>query len=135
MSSKWEFEIFKPKTNTTEKAEDVFAGEEENKQEIGYTEGGTIVDVEDNHCFCKKMIVDDKTKYYVRVGVTGPESGHFFNPWSQMHVGKNIASAFDKRMGKRKFEWKKVKKEAFDLYHKFLVTKNAAWLHNAQRVT
>ena len=43
------------------------------------------------------------------------------------------ANKFVAKLGKKEFEFKEVNYKIFEMYIKFLSTKNIAWLNNAER--
>ena len=77
--------------------------------------------------FAKKVTTNNADSFYIKI-VT---YGKIFNPIGMFSEGKN--TQFLSRAGKNEYQFKKVKKEIFDLYLNFLSTKNLAWLNNAER--
>lgn len=63
---------------------------------------------------------------------TGVEAGHFVNPQS-LYFDEALLSEFDDSRGKNKVTLYKVNQEVFDLYMKFLKTKNSAFLRGAEQ--
>ena len=103
--------------------------------EHGVTVGGNSCDADNPAAYAKKSVKGDRTTYYVRIGTIGAENGQFFNPWSQMHAGTTaVANATNNRLGQRRFEWKKVPKECYETYVRFLRVKNATHLRQAERM-
>lgn len=66
------------------------------------------------------------TKYYLKYATKGPEAGKLYNHLSPMFSKDAISKA--------RYEFKRVPKETFELYLKFLQTENPAWVRNAERV-
>ncbi|MFM7796444.1 MAG: hypothetical protein ACKO7N_06745 [Candidatus Nitrosotenuis sp.] len=66
-------------------------------------------------------------RFFIKVGTYGK----IFNPIGLFSEGKN--SKFLSKIGRKEFEFKEVNQKVFDLYVKFLSTKNLAWLNNAER--
>lgn len=77
--------------------------------------------------FAKKITTNNIDKFYIKVGTYGK----IFNPIGMYSEGKN--TKFLSRAGKNEYQFKKVKKEIFDMYLNFLSTKNLAWFNNAER--
>lgn len=76
----------------------------------------------------KTITTDNKpTRYYIKVGTYGK----IYNPIGMFSEGKN--NKFLSKIGRKEFEFKEVNQKVFDLYTKFLTTKNLAWLNNAER--
>ena len=66
-------------------------------------------------------------KCLVKIGI----DGRAYNPlglYSEGHANKTLA-----KVGKGKYNFKRVNPKVFDLYVSFLRTKNIAWLNNANR--
>lgn len=66
-------------------------------------------------------------RFFIKVGTYGK----IFNPIGMYSEGKN--AKFLSKIGRKEFEFKEVNQKIFDLYTKFLSTKNLAWLNNAER--
>lgn len=83
---------------------------------------------DENKALAKAISVNDKpTRYYIKVGTYGK----IYNPiglYSEGHSEKFMA-----KIGRKQFEYKEVNQKIFDMYIKFLSTKNMAWLNNAER--
>lgn len=75
----------------------------------------------------KSIQKNNISKFYIKVGTYGK----IFNPMGMFSEGKN--QKFIAKIGKKEFEFKEVNQKIFDLYTKFLSTKNIAWLNNAER--
>lgn len=75
----------------------------------------------------KKVITENNTKYYIKVGTYGK----IFNPIGLYSEGKE--SKFLSKIGRKEFDFKEVNPKIFDMYLSFLKTKNLAWLNNAER--
>lgn len=75
----------------------------------------------------KSVVKNNSEKFYIKVGTYGK----IFNPMGMFSEGKN--EKFIAKIGKKEFEFKEVNQKIFDLYTKFLSTKNIAWLNNAER--
>lgn len=76
----------------------------------------------------KTSTVDNHpTRFFIKVGTYGK----IFNPIGMYSEGKN--TKFLSKIGRKEFEYKEVNQKIFDLYTKFLSTKNLAWLNNAER--
>jgi len=64
----------------------------------------------------------NKTEHYVKIS----RGGLLFNPW--VSVNK-----FENHTGRNVFEYRKVHVDIFDLYLRFLETKNIAYIKQAER--
>lgn len=74
-----------------------------------------------------KSVGGKREKYYIKTGAYGK----IFNPMGMYAEGK--ANKFVAKLGKKEFEFKEVNYKIFEMYIKFLSTKNVAWLNNAER--
>lgn len=85
------------------------------------------IDDEDK-ALAKSVQVDNKPKrFYIKIGTYGK----IYNPiglYSEGHSQKFLA-----KIGRKQFEYKEVNQKVFDMYVRFLTTKNLAWLNNAER--
>lgn len=81
----------------------------------------------DKDALAKKLITNDSTKYYIKIG----HNGRIFNPMGMFSEGKN--NKFLSQAGRKEYEFKQVNRDIFDMYVNFLSTKNIAWLNNAER--
>lgn len=80
----------------------------------------------------KKEAVEPGETYFVKRCTTGMDAGHLFNPNSIWNKGGET-KAFDTRSGRSVYRYEKVTKTCFDLYLRFLFSKNPAYLRNAER--
>lgn len=86
------------------------------------------LDSENDNVFAKKIKTSESgAKYYIKVGTYGK----IYNPIGLFSEG--TANKFLARAGKKAWEFKEVNSKVFDMYIKFLRTKNIAWLNNAER--
>jgi hypothetical protein len=85
------------------------------------------VKIESDNVLAKKVIADDSTRYYIKVGLYGK----VYNPIGLYSEG--TSNKFLARAGKKAWEFKEVNSKIFDMYVRFLKTKNLAWLNNAER--
>lgn len=84
--------------------------------------------VENPDCYAKKVTYEDnREKYFVKIG----NSGFMYDPWSPYSEGSEHAHA--RMYGRSAWRFNEVNKKCFDLYVKFLQTKNRAWKINAER--
>ena len=110
---------------------------------VGYTAGQSLqsgshfpnnIDPESNDCYAKRIEIStkgldskDKSKYYIKFGI----SGLMYNPWGIYSEGTQNKEA--KHAGRMAWVFKRVNKKAFGYYIEFLMSKNQAWLNNAER--
>ena len=81
----------------------------------------------DNKIYAKKIVSNNSTKFYIKVGTYGKA----YNPIGLYSEG--MANKFIAKIGKRAWNFKEVNQKIFDMYVNFLKTKNTAWLNNAER--
>ncbi len=81
-----------------------------------------------NTVFAKRTYdPNGKQKFYIRLA----NSGNIYNPISV--YGEEKTNTFLDRVCKDTIRYREVNKKAFDMYLKFLGSKNIAWLHNTER--
>jgi hypothetical protein len=97
------------------------------KQQFFDEDKNPLVHKENSEVFAKKVISNNKTKYYIKVGTYGK----IYNPIGLFSEG--TANKFLAKIGKKAWEFKEVNYKIFDMYVSFLRTKNIAWLNNAER--
>lgn len=101
------------------------------KAEIYYDRRGNEL-LDDMGFSCAKKVVSAREHYYVKQATGGIEQGRLFNPISPFYnEGSETMSV--KSKGRSMYEYKKVKKEIFDLYIRFLKTQNSVHLKQAER--
>ena len=71
-------------------------------------------------------------RYFVRVCTDGPDNGFLYNP--MVHPQSDL-KRFDAFKGRKRFDFKSVSKECYDMYIEFLKNKNPSLLRNAERMT
>lgn len=93
----------------------------------------TNINANDSDVF-GKIVKDsnDITRYFLKRITGGQENGRLLNPQSMWHTA-GIEKAYDKRHGRKTCEFSQVTKTCFELYMKFLSSKNIAYLRNAER--
>lgn len=87
-----------------------------------------IQNLDDGKIMAKKIVRDDNS---VRFSIKMNNNGKAYNPISL--YGAEKSSGFLERVCKNNDKFRDISSKAFDLYVKFLKTKNVAWLHNAER--
>ena len=83
---------------------------------------------DNENVFAKKTVRSDGS---VRYSARLSKEGKMLNPVSI--YGQEINSNFLDRVCRSSGKFKDLNYKAFDMYINFLKTKNAAWLHNAER--
>lgn len=109
--------------------------------EVGYTIGAkkiaTQIEVgatgqerlEDNpSCYCKFIMVGDEPVFYIRADM----ANNFVNPWDSI-TSISQANRLARQTGKPAWVYKKVSKACFELYLKFLDTRNVSYLRICER--
>jgi hypothetical protein len=74
----------------------------------------------------------DNGKHFIKKATSGPESGHFLNPFS-IWYDQTCKKSENPRMGKEVIQYQKVNPTCFNLYLRFLETRNLAHYRNAER--
>lgn len=100
--------------------------------EVGFAFGGDVVQPDNPLALAKSCHYDDRTLWYVKITNSGGDAGHLANPVSLNHAKTDYTKV--DRNSKKRYDYKQVSKEVFELYHKFLETRNVAWLRNAERI-
>jgi len=95
----------------------------------GYNKDGELISSEDED---KIFAKSQANSFFVKKGKVGADASHLLNP-NSMWFNEGDEKAFDKRSGRKAFEFAKVTENCFNLYVKFLKTKNPAHLRNAER--
>ena len=85
------------------------------------------LDKESDKVFAKKIVSNNKSKFYIKVGTYGK----IYNPIGLYSEGTE--NKFLSKIGKKAWEFKEVNNKIFDMYISFLRTKNIAWINNAER--
>ena len=89
------------------------------QERIGYNQNLQQVDPDFNTCLCKTVKDESEPggiNYFIR---SDPSIGYFHNPFDPPQIPS--------------FNFRRVRKDTFDLYVRFLRTQNNAWLNQAQR--
>jgi hypothetical protein len=94
-----------------------------------YNEDGVVCNKEDN-AVAKKISTEEANSFYVKRGTSGLEATRLLNVNSMWYDKDKV---FNKKIGKNVFEYSKVTETCFNLYLRFLQTKNVAYLRNAER--
>jgi len=85
--------------------------------------GSPRTSIESNKTFAKKQ----RGKFYVKLG----SYNRMLNPMGLFSEGTE--NKFLSKIGRQEWIFREVKESTFQLYVKFLSTKNIAWLQNAER--
>lgn len=99
--------------------------QEDTRGSVCYTVGLQIVDESSDAAYAKRVVVNEKEIHYIKQD----RYGNLFNPQG-MYSERNQSQST--RFSKT-WDFRVVTPKAFDLYLKFLETKNEAWLSNAER--
>jgi len=93
----------------------------------------TYINIDESDVF-GKIVKDgnDVVRYYLKRTISGHENGRLLNPLSMWHTA-GMEKGYDARHGRKTCEFSPVTKTCFELYMKFLSTKNLAYLRNAER--
>jgi hypothetical protein len=105
---------------------------------MGYTVGKdekgipNTIDPESVDCYAKQVLIyiDDepRTTFFVKTGL----NGQLYDPWGIFTEGTQHKEA--KHMGRPVWQFKQVEEDCFCNYTKYLMTRNRAFLLNAERV-
>ena len=121
-SSEIDKAIFKPSKEDKNDVQD-----KDEREVVAYTERLQEVDEKSPDAYAKRVNVNGRTYYYVKQD----SYGRLYNPsgmYSENRQNKQLRHA-----GRPNWVFREVEKKVYDLYTKFLETKNAAWLSNAER--
>ena len=91
------------------------------------SEGNPILTQDCDNVFAKKLNSNNSTKYFIKVGLYGK----VYNPIGMYSEGRH--TKFLTKAGKKEYDFKQVPQKVFDMYLRFLRSKNIAWLNNAER--
>lgn len=119
--------VFQPKKNQKTELQNKYyciKGEEDFLDEDNYPRVS-----ESNPNVSAKAIVkqDGIYRYFIKADHTG----RAYNPISSLEKGVSL-KILDK-IKNTDYKFIEVNKRAFDMYTKFLITKNTAWFHNTER--
>ena len=98
-------------------------------KDVFYNESLEEVDEKDSSVCAKAVVAGDRAKYYKYYLKQERRSGYLYNP-------KGMYSEASKRRdssGQSQWKFRQVNEKVFNMYIKFLETKNEAWLNNAER--
>jgi hypothetical protein len=84
----------------------------------------SVSNPESKHIYAKKLYNNQQTKFFIRVS----NSNKLYNPLS-IYDDKKTTSYFNQN----NIRYIQTRKNVFDLYLKFLRTKNVVWFNQAQR--
>jgi len=97
--------------------------------EINYDSNGNTVPENDKNSVAKTK----DSRFFIKKCNTGTNSGHFYDPNSLWNL-ENENKSFNSKKGKPIYQFVKVDAEIFELYLKYLKTKNPSHLRNAERL-
>ena len=115
--------IFNPSDGKTSKNID-----SEVKREVtAYSELLREVEEDSIDAYAKVITVNDKVSYHLKQD----KYGSLFNPHGMYQEGTQRKQM--RHAGRPRWTFRRVDQGVYNLYLKFLETKNEAWLHNAER--
>lgn len=85
------------------------------------------INISSTKTLAKSIVSSGSTKYFIKTG----KYNKIYNPIGMYSEGTN--NKFQAKIGRNEWEFKEVNQKIFDLYLKFLTSKNIAWLNNAER--
>lgn len=95
---------------------------------------GKGYDSDTNDVYAKKQWNGRYYEYYIRAATTGPDVPHLLNPWG-MHFQVGVDDQrFEAFLNKRRYEYRKVNVEVFDIYISFLKSRNDLYYRAAERM-
>jgi hypothetical protein len=100
--------------------------------EIHYKERGKITDDINGSFAMRRSHPGGLTEYFIKQATAGAGTGRVLNPWG-LYYSAGDEHKFEKEMGRKRYQFKKVNKEIFDMYIKFLETRNERHLLNVER--
>jgi len=117
--------IFKPLDSNPKPSEEV--GSEGTRGVVAYSALLKEVGEDSVDAYAKVITSGNKASYYVKQD----KYGNLFNPQGMYQEGTQRKQM--RHAGRPRWVFIKVDQKIYDLYIKFLETKNEAWLHNAER--
>lgn len=130
MRNKVESFIFEQKPNRQEILDSAYytlSGQEDYMDENGNPRISSEKKM--SHVFAKRIVRDGSTpKYSIKIGL----DNKFMNPAS-IYDNYNKGSTFLDNVCRANNKFVDVNKKVFDMYLKFLQTKNLSWFYNAER--
>ncbi len=100
----------------------------------GYGPRGKKVEPDSAECCAKEILHSHGGRsYFVKHGTAGADATHMLHP-DNAFAEDNLQYKFERRIGKKHFEFKRVNEIAFNFYIKFLFTGNPSWLRQAERI-
>ena len=123
-----------PKSKTT-----FLDGSKANKEPVAkkpvefyYTMGATHTE-DENGAMAKKVVYSNgKTEFFVKFATAGAGVGRMLNPWG-VYYNVGDEHKYEKTMGRKRYEFRKVSEVVFNNYLKFLETRNERHILNAER--
>ena len=97
------------------------------KQTSFDTENNPIVDYDGLDVLAKKVSLDNRSRFYIKIG----PFGKIYNPIGIFSEGRG--NKYLKQAGKEEWPFEEVNNRVFNLYLSFLRTKNQAHLNMAER--
>lgn len=92
------------------------------------------IDPKDEQCVAKTShdAATDRSRFWIKFCTAGAEMGRMYNPLSPMFIPAS-QNRYHAHLGKSQYEFKEVKKEAFEAYVRFMETENPIHLRHAER--
>ena len=97
---------------------------------IGYGVGAKSVSPTSNQCLCKQCNHAGKSRFFVRVGMNGPQAGQLYDPQT---ADAGALERQDDFVGRGRYEFRPVSEVTYGLYLNFLQTGNPSLLRQAER--
>jgi hypothetical protein len=104
----------------------------ENPVEFHYKDGGVLCDDTNGSYAMRKLFGNGHVEFFVKFATAGPDVGHMLNPWG-LYFQPGDEVRYEKTMGRKRYEFKKVTDQVFDLYIQFLKTRNERQLRHAEK--
>ncbi len=108
--------------------------EKQKKQtvELHYKDYGKLTEDEAGSFAMRKDYSGGASEFYIKQATAGPGTGRILNPWG-VYFQPGDETKFEKDKGRKRYEFKRVGEDIFNLYLKFLTSGNERYLLNAER--
>lgn len=100
--------------------------------EFHFKESGRLTEDTVGSYAMKREYPNGRKEYYVKFATAGSGVGRMLNPWGVYYKDGDDVK-YEKTMGRKRYEFKKVQENIFDSYMNFLRTRNERYILVAER--
>ncbi len=100
--------------------------------EFHFKDKGEITEDTNGSYAMRREYPSGHKEYFVKYATTGGSVNRMLNPWG-LYFTAGDETKVEKMMGRKRYEFRRVKESVFDAYLKFLSTQNQRYLLNAER--